>query len=313
MLSPSFFIDDELVQHFDFCGRIFYEGLWCLAEDSGIYEPKVLALKMQIFPGDNVPLEMLENYLEKLINLGKVIVYEANGKKMHWLKNFHKHQKVDKPSPPMLPLPPWIKWHGEEEMGTKRHLWYYEVRNDNGQFGDNSGTSSGNGDDQSPLEEKRSKVKLSKEKLSEGKGCGGTNEPGEAQNNRPLNNHLDTEIKNTTQGEREILSVLKSIELYPFEHEKDLAFIRDLATDYPDLDLLYQVKKWRDYKRDKPLTKKSSPRAQIRNWMNKASEWKEENNHGKIGGSTAGGAARADPAGKYREFVRSSRGSPGMS
>lgn len=136
-------------------------------------------------------------------------------------------------------------------------------------------------------------------------GSGGNNETEKPQPEiiKSPNNYSE-KLKNTTSEEREILSVLKSIELYPFDFEKDLQFIRDLATDYPSLDLLYQVKKWRDYKRDKPLAKKSSPRAQLRNWMNKADEWRNESNE-KTGRNTARGNARADPAGKYREFVRS--------
>ncbi|MEW5920657.1 MAG: hypothetical protein AB1796_06890 [Bacillota bacterium] len=159
MLSPGFFVDDELVQHFDFGGRIFYQGLWCVAEDSGVYEPKLLALKMQIFPGDNIPLETLESYLNKLIELGKVVEYTAAGKKLHWLRNFHKHQKVDKPAPPSLPLPPWIIWHGEAEIGPQRHKWYYEVLPDSESGGDISGTGPVNGAGATAPEVKRSKEK----------------------------------------------------------------------------------------------------------------------------------------------------------
>ena len=101
----------------------------------------------------------------------------------------------------------------------------------------------------------------------------------ETKNTTPeVKNTTPEEMENATPEEREILSVLKSVERYPFDFAKDLQFIRDLASDYPHLDLLYQVKKWRDYKRDKPLTKKSSPRAQLRNWMKKANEWGETSN-----------------------------------
>lgn len=166
MLSPTFFTDDDLVQHFDFRGRLFYQGLWCTAEDSGVYEPKILALKMKIFPGDDIPLETLQGYLDKLIQLGKVVAYEVNGKKLHWLKNFHRHQKVDRPSPPTLPLPPWIIWHGEEEYGNQRHRWYYEIRYEDAYFEDKSGTGPGNGDDRTTPEVKLNEVKPSKEKQS---------------------------------------------------------------------------------------------------------------------------------------------------
>jgi len=127
MLSPEFFTDADIIANFDAFGRLFYQGLWCVAEDSGCFEINPLGLKMKIFPGDNIPLEQLQQYIEKLIELNKVVPYEANGRQYGWLKNFHKHQRLDKPSPPSIPLPDFICWHGEEEFGDKRHKYYYEV------------------------------------------------------------------------------------------------------------------------------------------------------------------------------------------
>ena len=86
---------------------------------------------------------------------------------------------------------------------------------------------------------------------------------------------LDLE-KEVTPNERQILNILKSIPLYPINYAEDLDFIRTLAIDYPGIDLLSQVQKWRDYKRDKPLTAKSSPRLQFRNWCKNAAKWAAE-------------------------------------
>jgi len=67
--------------------------------------------------------------------------------------------------------------------------------------------------------------------------------------------------------ERTILSILKAVPGYKFDFSADRDHIRRLEVDFPNLDMLAQVKKWRDYKVDKPLDKKSSPRMQLRNWM----------------------------------------------
>ncbi|NLT94838.1 MAG: hypothetical protein GXW85_04780 [Clostridia bacterium] len=115
---------------------------------------------MKIFPGDNIPLEQLQQYIEKLIELNKVVPYEANGRQYGWLKNFHKHQRLDKPSPPTVPLPPWVKFHGEEEFGNQRHKWYYEIIEP---VGDNSGTCRGN-----VVDETTPEVNRREEKRSEG-------------------------------------------------------------------------------------------------------------------------------------------------
>jgi len=106
-------------------------------------------------------------------------------------------------------------------------------------------------------------------------------------NNNEFNNTKDNTKKKgknssspLTEKEKKILNILKSVNLYPFDYENDLEHIRELKTDYPDIDLLEEVKKWRTYKRDKPLKENSNARLQLRNWMKNASEWQKDNNGG---------------------------------
>ena len=40
--------------------------------------------------------------------------------------------------------------------------------------------------------------------------------------------------------------------------------------------MLEEVKKWKTYKKDKPLKKKSNARLQFRNWMKNASKWNKD-------------------------------------
>ncbi len=140
MLNPDFFTDPDIVS-LDPFGRLFYQGLWCVADDSGCFELNALYLKMKIFPGDNISLDDIQGYIDTLIKQKKLIAYHVDGKDYAWLKNFFKHQKLDKPSSPTVPLPPWVKFHGEEEFGNQRHKWYYEIIEP---VGDNSGTCRGN-------------------------------------------------------------------------------------------------------------------------------------------------------------------------
>ena len=87
----------------------------------------------------------------------------------------------------------------------------------------------------------------------EGGAPGGANSPNESP-------------PESTENERAMLHELKQVPGYSLDYEKDLALIRELATDFPTVDLLAEAKKWRTYKVDKPLTKKSNPRLQLRNW-----------------------------------------------
>ena len=82
-------------------------------------------------------------------------------------------------------------------------------------------------------------------------------------------------ISSLTSNEKIILNTLKSVELYPFDYEKDLEYIRELIIEFSDVDLVKQIKKWKTYKLDKPLKNKSNARLQIRNWIINASNWKK--------------------------------------
>jgi len=80
-----------------------------------------------------------------------------------------------------------------------------------------------------------------------------------------------------TPAEREILHLLKTTKNYPFQLEKDLEFIREMAVEHPNLDLVDQVRRWRTRKNyDEPLTKRSRPHSQLANWLRKAEEYGQQ-------------------------------------
>lgn len=117
IIKPEFWLDDEIAKNMDAWGRLFYIGLWNHVEDSGIIPWNSARLKVMIFPWDDDITEAhLDYYINQLIQLGKIIPYEANGKAYLWLKRFLDHQKIDKPSRSKYPLPPWLK----ETVGKKK-------------------------------------------------------------------------------------------------------------------------------------------------------------------------------------------------
>jgi len=76
-----------------------------------------------------------------------------------------------------------------------------------------------------------------------------------------------------TDYERNCLNILKSVKDYPFDFEKDLDMTRTFMVEFPMLDIYAEYKRWREYKRDKPLKNRSSPRLQLRNWMEKGQKF----------------------------------------
>lgn len=108
-IKASFWTDTELIRLLDITGRMFYLGLWQLADDSGCLEHDILAFKIHLFPADNdITVEVIESWVNKLIEAKKLIPYEAEGKKCLFIKNFHKHQTLRNCPPPEVPLPEWI-------------------------------------------------------------------------------------------------------------------------------------------------------------------------------------------------------------
>lgn len=76
--------------------------------------------------------------------------------------------------------------------------------------------------------------------------------------------------------ERECLKILKRVKNYPFDYDKDLEHLRNLAVDFPEVDIINEVKKWCTYKIDHPLKKKSNPRLQLRKWFENAQRWSKD-------------------------------------
>jgi len=110
-IKASFWADTEMIRNFILEERLFYIGLWQLADDSGCVENDPFAFKLFLFPlNEEVTIETLVSWTQKLIEKQKLISYHTQGKDGLFLANFHKHQNIKNPQPPIVPLPPWITW-----------------------------------------------------------------------------------------------------------------------------------------------------------------------------------------------------------
>lgn len=118
--TDELLFDEELFEAVGKDGLWLYVRLWSLAEDWGGYEPRYgsIALKTGIL---RLSSETVKEIIEELIILGKIVPYEANGKIFHWIKNFLKHQRLNNPTPPSLPLPPWVICEVKEYKSKKKY------------------------------------------------------------------------------------------------------------------------------------------------------------------------------------------------
>lgn len=128
-IKATFWNDPDLLQmHRD--KRLFYIGLSQLADDSGCLEDSSLAFKIHLFPSpfdSDITVELIVQWVDELVSQNKVVRYEIGNKKCLYLANFHKHQKLDRPSPPETPLPPWIQW--KEYPGRNPGKYIIQDRN----------------------------------------------------------------------------------------------------------------------------------------------------------------------------------------
>ena len=54
---------------------------------------------------------------------------------------------------------------------------------------------------------------------------------------------------------------------YPFRPEVDEPFVAELLADFPDIDVLEEIKAFRWYYENQPLTRVRTPRVALRRWI----------------------------------------------
>lgn len=91
MIKPEFWEDDKLAECSAFA-RLLFISLWNFSDDQGFIEFRIKWLKTKCLPYDNVDIAKLINELVKVdaIEIRNEIIL---------IKNFLKHQKIDKPRP----------------------------------------------------------------------------------------------------------------------------------------------------------------------------------------------------------------------
>lgn len=109
-IKPDFFKDEDIAQ-LDHKTRLFYIGLWGLADKAGRLEDRPLRLKVEIFPYENIDAEKCLSNLAQPKPTSKqpfIIRYEFDSKRYIQIVAWDKHQKphhteADSQIPPAPP------------------------------------------------------------------------------------------------------------------------------------------------------------------------------------------------------------------
>jgi len=104
MIKPDFW-DDEKLSKLSRDARLTFIGLWSHADDVGISKGNTKWLNNNIFPYDEIKPDTFEKWIDELIRMRLIMPYEVSGEKFIHIRNFLKHQTINKPTPSKNPQP----------------------------------------------------------------------------------------------------------------------------------------------------------------------------------------------------------------
>lgn len=97
-------LEDERLALASSDARVLSIALILLSDDYGNGRAAPVQLAGRVFPGK--VLETLAKALEELVNVRYVRLYSIDGQRYYSIRNWAKHQRVDKPGKPQVPGPP---------------------------------------------------------------------------------------------------------------------------------------------------------------------------------------------------------------
>lgn len=116
-IHPGIFTDESYMA-LSFAARELIKGIWCEADDGGVFDWKPATLKARIMPNDALDLASL---LQELVEGRFIGRFEVGGRPYGAVRNFCKYQHPKKPTYPN-PLPDkWRSWVGRAESSSAPH------------------------------------------------------------------------------------------------------------------------------------------------------------------------------------------------
>ncbi len=101
-IKPEFWTDEK-IGTLSLQSRLLFIALWNFSDDFGVLKGSPLLLKAQILPYDyDIKLEDFVKWLNTLSDKGLIIFFKYKEEQFIYIKNFLSHQKIDKPSKPII-------------------------------------------------------------------------------------------------------------------------------------------------------------------------------------------------------------------
>lgn len=104
-IRPEFY-DSESMGDVSWDARFVFECLWSYVQDNGVNRDSARMIRGTCMPYDSDEvLPRIEAALDELEQVGCIVRYEWNGKRLLWLPNFLTYQKITNPSTCNFPKP----------------------------------------------------------------------------------------------------------------------------------------------------------------------------------------------------------------
>jgi hypothetical protein len=107
-VHPGLFTDEAFMSASPHA-RVFMIGLWCEADDNGVFEDKPIVLKARLLPADAVNASAL---IDELVQLNVVLRFQVEGRPYGAIRNFRKWQRPQKPQAKHPTTPEVLAWIG---------------------------------------------------------------------------------------------------------------------------------------------------------------------------------------------------------
>lgn len=120
-VKPEFW-EDETVGILPRDARLLFVATWNLADDEGLLRWTAAYIKASVFMyDDDLDLAAVEALMSNLVDRGIVFPYKggATQQRLAYVVNFHKHQRINRPSPSKLP-PPSLQNRAVQAMYGRR-------------------------------------------------------------------------------------------------------------------------------------------------------------------------------------------------
>lgn len=107
-IKPTFW-SDEKVAELSRDARLLALGLISNADDEGRFLASAAAISGAVFPHDDLPAAKIKRWLEEVEQAGVVRLYVAGRCEYGYFPRWSKHQKINRPTPSLLPAPPTLR------------------------------------------------------------------------------------------------------------------------------------------------------------------------------------------------------------